>query len=160
MKAKTKRRITRKQTEAHKKRLLARRSRLLRGLQSQLEALRQADQRRVSDTADVANDAVLDFQSLQVAEVEVQELRKIDGAIRRIDAGAFDVCEECDGPIGRQRLRALPQATLCIRCQQRLERGGALRPQEEHWGGVVETEMELESAGRTVERLDGVERRY
>ncbi|GAH84057.1 unnamed protein product, partial [marine sediment metagenome] len=70
MNARTKRRITRKQTEALKKRLLARRSRLLRGLQSQLAALRQTDQRRVSDTADVANDAVLDFQSLQVAQVE------------------------------------------------------------------------------------------
>jgi len=160
MNAKTKRRITRKQTEALRKRLLARRSRLLRGLRSQLEALRQADQRRVSDTADVANDAVLDFQSLQVAEVEVQELRKIDGAIRRIDAGTFDVCEECDGPIGRQRLRALPHATLCVACQQRLEREGALHSQEEHWGEVVETETDLDRAGRSVDRLDGVERRY
>jgi len=138
MNAKTKRRITRKQTEALRKRLLARRSRLLRGLRSQLEALRQADQRRVSDTADVANDAVLDFQSLQVAEVEVQELRKIDGAI----------------------LRALPHATLCVACQQRLEREGALHSQEEHWGEVVETETDLDRAGRSVDRLDGVERRY
>ena len=157
---KTRRRMTTKQTEALKKRLLARRSRLLRVLRRQLEAVRQGDRRRVSDVADIASDAVLDFESLQVAEMEVQELKKIEGAIRRIDAGAFDVCEECGGPIGRERLRALPHATLCVRCQQRLEQGGASQPSEEHWSEVVDTEMELERAGRTTERLDGVERRY
>ena len=157
---KTRRQMTRKQREALKKRLLARRSRLLRGLQAQLGTLRQTEQRRVADTADIASDATLDLESLQVAEMEVQELKKIEGAIRRIDAGTFDVCEECGGGIGRERLRALPHATLCVRCQEGLERDGDASAQEEHWGGVVDSERELESAGRTAERLDGVTRRY
>jgi DnaK suppressor protein len=161
MKGKTRRRMTAKQVTALKAQLLARRSRLLRGIHSQLGALRQSREHGVSDTADIATDAQQDFESLRLAEFEVQELRKIEGAIRRIDSGTFDICEECDGPIGQERLRALPYATLCVRCQQRLEAEGAGAEPEEHWGGVVEAEEELERSVRVPdERLDGVERRY
>jgi len=161
MRAKSKRQMTRKQLESLKKRLLRRRSRLLRGLRSQLESLRRGEDRRTSDTADIATSALQEFESLHVAEIEVQELKKIDGAIRRIDAGSFDVCEECGGHVGRERLRALPHATLCIRCQERLEREGHIEVQEGRWTGVVEAEVDLERAvGVPDERLDGVERRY
>jgi len=155
------RRMTTKQMSELKARLLARRSRLLRGIQNQLGALRQSREHVASDTADIASDAMQDFESLRLAEFEVQELRKIDGAIRRIDSGSFDVCEECNGPIGQERLRALPYATLCVRCQQRLEAEGTGSRDEEHWGEVVEAEEELErSVGVPDERLDGVESRY
>lgn len=160
MRSKSKGRLTRKQLQALKKRLLARRSRLLRGLQNQLASLRQGGSRRVSDTADIASDTLQDFESLHVAEMEVQELKKIEGAIRRIDAGVFDVCEECGGPIGKERLEALPHATLCVRCQERLEREGGHRESEERWSEVVEAEEEMERADRITERLDAVERRY
>jgi len=160
MKTKSRRQMTPKQAEALKKRLLARRSRLLRGLHAQLGTLRQTEQRRVADTAEIASDGTLDIESLQVAEMEVEELKKIEGAIRRIDIGTFDICEECGGPIGRERLRALPHATLCVRCQELLERGGDFKSQEEHWAEVVDSERALESAGRMSERLDGVARRY
>jgi DnaK suppressor protein len=153
--------MTVKQMRALKDQLIARRSRLLRGIQHQLGALRQSREHGASDTADIATDAVQDFESLRLAEFEVQELRKIDGAIRRIDAGTFDLCEECVGPIGQERLRALPYATLCVRCQQRLETEGLGSREEEHWGEVVEAEEDLERSVRVPdERLDGVESRY
>jgi len=155
------RRMTTKQMSDLKARLLARRSRLLRGIKNQLGALRQSREHVASDTADIASDALQDFESLRLAEFEVQELRKIEGAIRRIDGGTFDVCEECNGPIGRERLRALPYASLCVRCQQRLEAEGAGSRDEEHWGEVVEAEEDLErSVGVPDERMDGVESRY
>ena len=161
MRTKSKRQMTAKHVQSLKVRLFKRRSRLLSGLRSQLESLRGPEQHRVSDTADIATSALQQFESLNVAEIEVQELRKIDGAIRRIDAGTFNICEECGRHIGRERLRVLPQATLCIRCQQRMERESSSQPSEERWTGVVEAEQELERAARVPdERLDGVERRY
>lgn len=161
MRAKSKRRMTRKQAESLKKRLLRRRSRLLRGLRSQLESLRRGGERRASDTGDNATSALQEFESLHVAEMEVQELKKIDGAVRRIDAGTFDVCEECGGRIGRERLRALPHATLCVDCQAQLEREGRGQVSEERWTEVVDAEADLDRAvGVPDERLDGVERRY
>jgi RNA polymerase-binding transcription factor DksA len=33
------------------------------------------------------------------------------------DQGAYGTCEVCGGPIGRDRLAAVPEATRCIPCQ-------------------------------------------
>ena len=32
-------------------------------------------------------------------------------------AGKAGLCEDCGGPIGAERMRALPEATRCVRCQ-------------------------------------------
>lgn len=33
------------------------------------------------------------------------------------DQGSYGVCESCGGPIGDERLAAVPEATRCITCQ-------------------------------------------
>lgn len=43
-------------------------------------------------------------------------------AMARIDSGTYGVCESCHKPIGKERLRAFPRATLCVSCKQREER--------------------------------------
>ncbi len=50
-----------------------------------------------------------------------ESIALIDDAIDRIDAGQFNVCEECGGEIGERRLTAQPWARLCIKCQRALE---------------------------------------
>ena len=47
----------------------------------------------------------------------------INEAIRAIDAGKYGVCEGCGNLIEKPRLRALPFAKNCIRCQSEMERG-------------------------------------
>ncbi len=37
------------------------------------------------------------------------------------DDGSYGTCAECDDPIAPGRLRAIPEATLCVRCQERIE---------------------------------------
>lgn len=44
------------------------------------------------------------------------ELKKIDHAVARIDAGAYLLCESCGEPIGEARLLALPTSATCIDC--------------------------------------------
>ena len=46
---------------------------------------------------------------------------KIEQALRRLDAGEYGLCEECEEPIGVKRLRAMPFAILCVRCQDEEE---------------------------------------
>jgi DnaK suppressor protein len=48
-------------------------------------------------------------------------IEKIDGALRRIEQGAYGYCEETGEPIGLKRLEARPIATLCIEAQERHE---------------------------------------
>lgn len=50
-------------------------------------------------------------------------LTAIDAALARIDAGSFGTCQACGGPIGEERLEALPWATLCIEDKRKQERG-------------------------------------
>ena len=54
-----------------------------------------------------------------------QELRQVDDALARLDAGEYGTCAECEEPIGEARLQALPYATLCIQCAEEVEQRGA-----------------------------------
>lgn len=49
-------------------------------------------------------------------------LAAIDAALQRIDEGTFGTCTACGGPIGEERLEAVPYATLCIDDKRELER--------------------------------------
>ena len=52
------------------------------------------------------------------------ELKKIDRALARIDAGDYLSCESCGEPIGEDRLQAIPVSVLCIDCAtEAAERG-------------------------------------
>lgn len=39
------------------------------------------------------------------------------------DRGTYGYCETCGGPIGKDRLAAVPEATRCISCQGSWEAG-------------------------------------
>jgi RNA polymerase-binding transcription factor DksA len=51
-----------------------------------------------------------------VSEVVRRELAEIDAALLRIEQGRFGACQNCGGPLGLQRLRALPEARYCVAC--------------------------------------------
>ena len=46
----------------------------------------------------------------------------IDEALGRIEDGTYGLCSACGGPIGEERLEAVPYATLCIEDKRALER--------------------------------------
>lgn len=48
-------------------------------------------------------------------------LRRISGALRRIENGNYGVCLTCGAPIDGERLKALPDAPLCMPCESRRE---------------------------------------
>lgn len=52
-----------------------------------------------------------------------EHLAAIEAAKRKLDAGTYDVCDGCGGPIGAERLAARPAALTCVRCA-RVSRGG------------------------------------
>jgi RNA polymerase-binding transcription factor DksA len=45
-----------------------------------------------------------------------RELADIDEALNRIQEGRYGTCQNCGGPMGLQRLRALPEARYCVAC--------------------------------------------
>jgi DnaK suppressor protein len=48
-------------------------------------------------------------------------LRSIQQAMQAIDRGRYGECVRCGSDINEKRLRAIPWATLCIRCQEETE---------------------------------------
>ena len=42
-------------------------------------------------------------------------LQKIAGALKRIEAGTYGVCDRCGKPIEKARIKALPYVDLCIK---------------------------------------------
>ena len=44
------------------------------------------------------------------------ELKRIDAALQRLDAGDFGYCARCDEPIGEKRLQIDPATPFCIDC--------------------------------------------
>jgi RNA polymerase-binding transcription factor DksA len=48
--------------------------------------------------------------------------RTIQKALTQLEDGRYGRCEECAGAIPVARLRAMPDATTCLRCQEAKER--------------------------------------
>lgn len=44
------------------------------------------------------------------------ELRKVEAAIDRLEAGSYGICCRCDGEMSPERLRADPAAPFCQEC--------------------------------------------
>jgi len=61
----------------------------------------------------VENDEVLQA----IEKSAIAELARIEWALARMDAGVFAVCESCGGAIELERLRVVPHATRCGRCE-------------------------------------------
>lgn len=51
-----------------------------------------------------------------------ESLQAVNEALHRFETGTYGICAECGEPIPEARLRALPEATTCVKCQARLEK--------------------------------------
>ena len=49
-------------------------------------------------------------------------LRQIHRALSRIGHGTYGVCQHCEEDILPKRMAAVPWASLCIKCQEKLDR--------------------------------------
>lgn len=72
--------------------------------------------------ADVATDNYDREFSLGIASNERRLLYELDDATKKIEDGIFGVCEDCKLLIAKTRLRAVPYARLCVKCQVKREK--------------------------------------
>lgn len=52
----------------------------------------------------------------QILSSRREALFEIDLALKKINQGKYGLCEKCGKPIGKRRLKFLPQARYCIKC--------------------------------------------
>ena len=72
--------------------------------------------------ADVATDTYDREFSLGLASNERKLLLELDDALKKIEDGAFGICEDCKSLIAKTRLKAVPYARLCVKCQEKKEK--------------------------------------
>lgn len=71
-----------------------------------------------ADRGDAAAELLFDDA---LEKLQVRRLDAIDRALEAMERGSFGRCTGCDGAIDANRLRALPDATLCIDCARAAE---------------------------------------
>jgi RNA polymerase-binding protein DksA len=111
-----------------KKRLLEERARL----RASLERMEMRGEELVDagaedgDFDDAASDAAtetLDRGTDMALEENLRSLvEELDAALEKLAKGTYGVCDNCSGPIKVARLERLPYATMCVECQERMER--------------------------------------
>jgi len=116
------RRLTKAEIKQVKKILDERRQEVMRNAQKTLGEGIQLDAAELPDDMDLASSEYLQYFNLRLRGREKIYLKKIERALARIDEGTFGLCDECGEPIGLERLRVRPEATLCIRCKEAQER--------------------------------------
>ena len=75
----------------------------------------------VQHMADVATDMYDREFNLGLASSEREVLQRIDKALKRINEKSFGACTECEKSIPIARLKALPYAETCLKCQEKIE---------------------------------------
>ncbi len=72
--------------------------------------------------ADVATDNYdREFSMGRVSE-DREFLFELDDALKRIEDGSFGICEDCGALVSKTRLKAVPSALLCIKCQEKKDK--------------------------------------
>lgn len=116
--------------EKYRASLLAERERLEAELQEiEQRTARISESERASELssyedhpADLASETFEREKDLAIGESVESLLNQVNTALEKLERGTFGVCDACRRPIKKARLRAIPFATLCLNCQDRLER--------------------------------------
>ena len=72
--------------------------------------------------ADQGTDAMEREKAFLFASAEGRLLYNVDEALRRLYRGEYGTCQMCGKEIGKPRLDAIPQANLCVVCQEKQEK--------------------------------------
>ncbi len=73
------------------------------------------------DEADLGSESIAQEFALSLLQNESNVVQKIDDALRRAEVGDFGICEECEEPIAKERLKAIPWTKCCVECQRKAE---------------------------------------
>ena len=76
----------------------------------------------VSDVGEKSVDGFQKDMDIAVVTQEVNQLKSINAALRRMDSGEYGICVDCANKITEARLEISPAAERCIDCQNKYEK--------------------------------------
>lgn len=99
------------------KELLERKEELLLETNSSKELINELMSESASDDFDFAEISSDSFNMTTLRNKQMEELKDINLALKKIEDGTYGVCDMCDENIGLQRLKIKPHARFCIHCR-------------------------------------------
>jgi len=93
-------------------------------LASRVGVREEARVEQVADAMDQIRAAEAREFALRNLDRDARQLRQVEDALQRIDAGDFGVCADCEEEIGLNRLRAVAWAQRCVKCQELADERG------------------------------------
>lgn len=105
------------QTAGYRSALTAERARILGGIQGGRDILVLPGGVAVEDQAPLMQEQ---FVALRRHKIDAHKLKLIEAALDRLNEGEFGICLECGG-ISDKRLKAVPWAAYCVRCQSAVD---------------------------------------
>ncbi|HEX4231747.1 MAG TPA: TraR/DksA family transcriptional regulator [Bryobacteraceae bacterium] len=117
-----------------------------------LEAKRRELMSNTADRDEIRiENAAEDFDRLQQQmnrEVAIRNLdrestllKSVQSALARIEDESFGICLRCDEEIPEKRLKALPWAAYCVKCQEIVDRQRASGDYDDEGGSGLLAEM-------------------
>jgi DnaK suppressor protein len=98
-------------------------------LTARIAELQRLDQNRDGITVERSAEEMEEVQAASQRALAISnldrdfnQLREARAALRRIQEGAFGICQQCEEDIHSKRLAAVPWARYCIRCQEAADR--------------------------------------
>jgi len=86
------------------------------------------------DVIQVNEDREMNFATRSLL---VERANRLAEALERLRGGDYGTCQECGEAIAPARLKAMPEVTTCVRCQDRLEK---MSRHMASVGGAVDTD--------------------
>ena len=74
--------------------------------------------------ADAGTDTFDREFALSLVSNEQEALYEIEEALKRLEHNTYGICGNCEKPILKARLEAVPFARLCVSCQSEIEKNG------------------------------------
>jgi DnaK suppressor protein len=118
-----------KRREKLRRLLIRRRDEIAQRVQTIRDEQNQEALSSPGDVMDVAKSLTDVETHATLIERAEEQLRQIDSALSQIDQDEYGICANCGEEIPLARLEAVPSATLCVDCQDKLSRGN--RPERE-----------------------------
>ena len=114
--------LTKKELKKFQDLLEEKRKVVLQRAQQMLSEGMVLDANDLPDEMDLASSEYIQSFEFRLRGREKSLLSKLDLALKKIDDGSFGICEICEEPIGKKRLEARPETSLCIKCKEDQER--------------------------------------
>ncbi len=101
--------------------LIEMKTEILQNLEERIKSNDMSEQREIGDIFDDADLEQSREFNLLLSTRERQKIDQIESALSKLDNGEYGYCEDCDETIPVGRLRAMPFATLCVKCKSQRE---------------------------------------